>query len=134
MGVEVAWRQVSKLLYEVVLPVSVNAHRHGIVHDVILLGDRMEDFINHWLFLMGGDLTEAEVVIKVVFFIARTQEPEGLKAPIHIFIKLIMMWATDQANYERGGKSQAPAGRYTSTASRGSSTEIPDSSLPTFLS
>ena len=94
----------------------------------------MEDFINHWLFFVSGHLTEAEVVIKVIFFMARTEKPEGPGAPIHIFIKLIMMWATDQANYERGGKSQAPAGRYTSTASRGSSTEIPDSSLPTFLS
>lgn len=75
MRVEVAGTQIAKLLDEVVFPVTVNTHRHCIVHDVILLGNWVEDFIDQWLFFMGSHLTEAEVIIKAIFLIPRTQIP-----------------------------------------------------------
>ena len=80
VGVEVVGGEISKFIDEVVLPVAVNPHRHSVVHDIVLVGDRVEDFVNERLFFCGGDIAEAEVVVEFIIFLSGGKEPEKCSA------------------------------------------------------
>ena len=64
ISVQVCWRQMAELMNELVFPVAVDAKRHGIVHEIVLVGDGMENLINQGLLIFGEDVLEAKVVVR----------------------------------------------------------------------
>ena len=66
MCIDSIWSETAELIDERMFPISVNAHRHEIIHDIVLVGDRVEDLIYEWLFLLCGHIGETEVI--VLFF------------------------------------------------------------------
>lgn len=84
MGIEVAGAEVSEFANEGILPVAMNAEGHGIVHDIVLVGDGVEDLVDEGLFVVSGDVAEAEVVVGVVIFLIRAKEAQHPYGSIHI--------------------------------------------------
>lgn len=44
-------------------PVAVNSEGHEVVHEIVAVGDRMEDLVNEGLFGFGRDILEAKMII-----------------------------------------------------------------------
>lgn len=65
MRVNSTWSEDAQLLNEVILPVPMYSHRHEIIHDIVLVSDRVKHLIDKWLLLLGGHLDESEVVVLV---------------------------------------------------------------------
>lgn len=57
------WREAAELVDEAMFPVPVDAHRHKIVHDIVLVGNRVEDLVYEWLLLLCGNVGETEVIV-----------------------------------------------------------------------
>lgn len=55
--------KMPQFLYKLVLPVTVHAHRHGIIHDIILIGHRMEHLVYQALLILGWYVLEPEMII-----------------------------------------------------------------------
>ncbi len=51
----------AKLRNEVVLPAAVKSSTHGVVHYIVTRRHRVEDVLDHFLFLLVRDLLRAEV-------------------------------------------------------------------------
>ena len=47
VGVEIGGREMTELLHELVFPVPVDAERHGIVHEIVLISNRVEELVDH---------------------------------------------------------------------------------------
>lgn len=63
--------KAAQFLNEAMLPVSVYAQRHEIVHYVVFVSHWVEDLIDQGLLLGGRDGGEAEVI---VCFVGRVRE------------------------------------------------------------
>ena len=46
VGIKIARWQIPQLINKLVFPVAVDAHGHGVVHDIILVGNRVEDLVD----------------------------------------------------------------------------------------
>ena len=65
MRVNPTRRQHAQLLNEVILPISVYSHRHEIIHNIVLVSDRVEHLIDQGLLLRGSHIDKTEVVVLV---------------------------------------------------------------------
>ena len=63
ISIDPVWREAAELVDEAMFPVPVDAHRHKIVHDVVLVGNRVKDLVYEWLLLLCGNVGETEVIV-----------------------------------------------------------------------
>jgi hypothetical protein len=63
MSVHSRWCEIAEFFDKAVLPIAVNAHGHEVIHDIVLVGDGVEDLVDQGLLLISGDGGETKVVI-----------------------------------------------------------------------